>query len=287
VGTDDAVVILGSGLTAVDAVMSLLSKDHRGPITLISRRGLLPQAHLQGHPSPVDLKPWVTELIAGTEPPRTLQLLRGLRQLAEAETKQGTPWQCVIDGLRPHIATLWSKLPVEERRRFLSHLRPFWEVHRHRMPFPVAVRFKELLAGGKVRMIAGRVDSVVATGEELKCAVRTRYTGNTRELVTHWIVNATGPSPSNSAAANPAIGSLLIQGLINPDQLNLGVQTTPDGHAIGTDGQAIRDLLVVGTLRKPDLWESTAVPELRTQAARAAEQIMAEFVTNNTAEFHI
>jgi uncharacterized NAD(P)/FAD-binding protein YdhS len=270
---EDAVVILGSGLTAVDAVMSLVGREHRGQITLVSRRGLLPQPHLPGHGTPVDLKQMFADLIAGG-PLSALKLCRALRKRIESAAAENIPWQYVVDGVRPDIQMLWGKLPVSERRRFLNHLRPFWEVRRHRMPVPVAKKFAELLSTKLVRIVPGRVDSVVANGDQLHIAIRERKAAETK-ITCSWIVNATGPSPSNSPAANPAIGSLLIQGLLVPDELNLGVQTTADGNAIGVDGQAVRDLFVVGTLRKPELWESTAVPELRLQAAAAAEQIAA------------
>jgi uncharacterized NAD(P)/FAD-binding protein YdhS len=278
VGPDDAVVILGSGLTAVDAVMSLVNRGHRGQITLVSRRGLLPQPHLPGHGPPVDLNTLVMELTTGDKAVGALDLFRKLRHQAEIAEAAGKPWQSVIDGLRPHIALLWSKMPIVERRRFLSHLRSFWEVHRHRMPVPVAQRFSKLLASGEVRILSGRVGSVVADGNQLRVNVRSRSGGSPTELQCGWIVNATGPSPSNSAAANPAIGSLLIQGLLTVDELKLGVRTTAEGNAIASDGHPVDDLFVVGTLRKPDLWESTAVPELRNQAAGAAAKLIASMV---------
>lgn len=273
VPADDAVVILGTGLTAVDAVMSLVNRGHRGQITLVSRRGLLPQPHLAGNGPPVDLNAMVTEL--KSHPPlRALTLLRRLRQRVAEAQADGIAWQYVIDGLRPHIAGLWGTMAISERRRFLSHMRAFWEVHRHRMPVPVANRFTALLASGAVRVIAGRTESVKADGEILHVVAREKQTGLVRELACGWIVNATGPSPSNSATANPAIGSLLIQGLLAVDEQNLGVKTAADGTAIDARGQTVSDLLVVGTLRKPELWESTAVPELRTQAANAARAVV-------------
>jgi uncharacterized NAD(P)/FAD-binding protein YdhS len=275
VPADDAVVILGSGLTAVDAVMSLVNRGHRGQITLISRRGFLPQPHLPGHATAVDLSAMATELTEG-KPLTALELFRRLRKQAATAMAGQTPWQLVIDGLRPHIAKLWAALPTKERRRFLMHLRPLWEVHRHRMPVPVANRFNALLGSGAVVILAGRAESVHADGDQLRITVREKQTGICRELACGWIVNATGPSPSNSAAANPAIGSLLIQGLLTADELNLGVRTTPQGNAIGSNGEPVENLLVVGTLRKPELWESTAVPELRAQAAGAAAKIIAE-----------
>ena len=274
VAADDPVVILGTGLTAVDAVMSLRGRAHRGQITLVSRRGMLPQPHLPGHGTPVDLKQMVADLTA-RPPLRALELCRNLRQRMESAVKANIPWQYVVDGVRPHISTLWKAMPALERKRFLSHLRPFWEVRRHRMPVPVAKKFSELMAAGLVRIIAARVDAVTADADQLNVTVREKGSNSRSDISCRWIVNATGPSPSNSAAANPAIGSLLIQGLIVPDELNLGVQTTDDGNAIGSDAQPVPDLFVVGTLRKPQVWESTAVPELRVQAAAAAAKIAA------------
>ena len=70
------------------------------------------------------------------------------------------------------------------------------------------------------------------------------------------------------------IGSLLVSGVLRPDELSLGIETTPDGHAIDADGREVADLFLVGTLRKSTDWESTAVPELRNQAAAAAEGVL-------------
>lgn len=274
IGVNDSVVVLGTGLTAVDTVISLLNRGHRGQITLISRRGLLPQPHLtQGSPA-IDLTEFVADLTAETSGIHTLDLCRKLRRRVSLAAKDGVPWQSVVDGLRPHISRLWSKMPTSEKRRFLSHVRSFWEVHRHRMPPRVAERFSASVESGGVRVLAGRVESVNVEDERLHLIIRGRRAGTKTSMVSGWIINATGPTPSNSASANPAIGSLLVQGLLTVDPLNIGVRTTPDGRAIGVDEEASDDIVVVGTLRKPDLWESTAVPELRGQAADAAGAIL-------------
>src|SRR5204862_429710 len=160
-----------------------------------------------------------------------------------------------------------------ERKRFLTRLRPFWEVHRHRMAVNVGERFRNLCESGAVRLVAGRVALAAADDNVVRLVVNERRTGATQMLEAAWVVNCTGPAPSNSPASNPAIGSLLVHGWLRPDELGLGIESTEDGAAIDSAGLAVGDLFIVGTLRKPALWESTAAPELRGQAATVADHV--------------
>lgn len=274
VGPDEAVVILGSGLTAVDTVLSLTQQPRSAPITLVSRHGLLPQAHAATPVSPVDLSSLVSELIAAPGGVRARPLLRQLRRRVRELATTAGDWRSVVDGLRPHTALLWRSMPTAERQRFLARLRPFWEVHRHRMALAVAEHFYGLLARGAVRLLAGRVESAQAHGDVVRVAVHERGSDRLIESDTSWVINCTGPLPSNSVESNPVIGSLLVSGVLRPDELALGIDTTVNGNAIAADGREVADLFLVGTLRKSTDWESTAVPELRNQAAAAAEGIL-------------
>jgi uncharacterized NAD(P)/FAD-binding protein YdhS len=271
---DEPVVVLGSGLTAVDAVLSLGRQPRAAPITLVSRNGLLPHAHAPAPVAPADLAALVADLLAAPGGVRARDLLRQLRREARALARAGGDWRAVVDGLRSHTALLWRSLSPAERRRFLARLRPFWEVHRHRMAVAVAERFRGLLGRGEVRLVAGRVESARAEGDVVRLAVRPRGAGRPAELAAAWVINCTGPLPSNSAESNPVIGSLLVSGLLRPDELSLGVETTDGGTAVAADGSEVADLFVVGTLRKSADWESTAVPELRQQAAAAAAGVL-------------
>jgi uncharacterized NAD(P)/FAD-binding protein YdhS len=125
-----------------------------------------------------------------------------------------------------------------------------------------------------VRIVAGTVASAQADENGVRLYVRERGDDRLIEIRTAWVVNCTGPAASNSTESNPAIGSLLVHGLVRPDELALGLDTTADGNAIDTHGAVAEDLFVVGTLRKPGLWESTAVPELRSQAASVGERVL-------------
>jgi uncharacterized NAD(P)/FAD-binding protein YdhS len=274
VGPDEAVVILGSGLTAVDTVLSLSQQPRRAPITLVSRNGLLPRTHAATPVSSVDLTSLVSELAAAPGGVRALSLLRQLRRKVRELLPVGGDWRSVVDGLRPHTTQLWRSMPLAERQRFLARLRPFWEVHRHRMALAVAEPFHLLLARGDVRLVSGRVESAVAEGETVRLVIRERGSDRLIESDTSWVINCTGPLPSNSVESNPVIGSLLVAGVLRPDELSLGIETTLSGNAIAENGEEVADLFLVGTLRKSTDWESTAVPELRSQAAAAAERVL-------------
>lgn len=125
-----------------------------------------------------------------------------------------------------------------------------------------------------VPVIAGTVAAVQADEEGVRLYVRERGDDRLREVRARWVINCTGPAASNSAESNPAIGSLLVHRCVQPDPLALGLETTADGNVIDGYGETTPDLFVVGTLRKPDAWESTAVPELRSQAATVAEAVL-------------
>jgi uncharacterized NAD(P)/FAD-binding protein YdhS len=261
-------------LTAVDAVLSLAASGRQVPITLISRRGLAPQSHASVPVSPANLDAWVSELLAAPGGLRLRTLAREFRRLVRQSMSAGGDWRSVVDGLRPHTARLWQALSVADRRRFLLRLRPFWEVHRHRMAPDVAQRFKSLVDSGRVHIVAGRVEAAEAHADGVRLVVVEKNGQRTDELDVNWVINCTGPVPTNSVESNPAIGSLLVHGLLHPDELSLGIETTREGNAVDAQGSEVPDLFVVGTLRKPALWESTAVPELRSQAASVAQRVV-------------
>lgn len=283
VPTDEPVAVLGSGLTAIDAVLSLCQLPRTAPITLISRKGLLPHAHATAPVPPLDMTDVVNDLLTATPHPSAAALARAVRTRARRHLADGGDWRAVVDGLRPHTARLWQALTPPERTKFISRLRPFWEVHRHRMAPQVADRLNELRKSGAVEVLAGQVATAEATADGVNLTVSARGSRTVVSRAVGWVINCTGPAPSNRPEANPVIGSLLVHGFVRRDELSLGLDVTADGRAVAADGTPVDDLFVVGTLRKPQTWESTAVPELRVQAADAAARIADRCRTNGGA----
>jgi uncharacterized NAD(P)/FAD-binding protein YdhS/predicted metal-dependent enzyme (double-stranded beta helix superfamily) len=282
IGPDEPVLVLGSGLTAVDALLTLDRSDRTAPLTVVSRRGLLPQPHAREPKTADDVSPLVARWLDPSQPLKVRELVRALRDRAERASVKGIDWRQVIDGLRPFIARIWERLSPSERARFLRHVRPFWEIHRHRMAPAVAVRLGQLRDRNILDLTAGALVSAEADADGINITLSCRGSSLTRRLRVAWVVNCTGPGIHHRRSTHPILRPLLNSGILADDALGLGLQTDADGRAIKADGGVHTNLLIAGTLRKSTLWESTAVPELREQSVVVAG-IALQRITSPTA----
>jgi uncharacterized NAD(P)/FAD-binding protein YdhS len=258
------VLVVGTGLTAIDTAITLLEEGPDRSVTLVSRHGRLPEPHIdQQHTA------WVTKVPDG---PLTADgLAAALASECEAARAQGVNWRSVVDGLRPATQDVWRRLPLAERRRFLEVHSREWEVRRHRMAPEVAHRLDRYRAEGRLTVAAGSLSEVTDVG--VRCRVRTTPDGPASEV--DAVVNCTGPLLDLAATTDPLLAALRERGLATADPLALGLATTDDGHLVGLDGAPVAGLQAVGPTRKGTLWESTAIPEIRAQAAQVAAAIAA------------
>jgi uncharacterized NAD(P)/FAD-binding protein YdhS len=256
------VILVGSGLTMVDLVLSLTDQGHTGPVTVISRRGFLPRPHGS---SPA----WTfTRPLPDVAQCTALDLLRWVRSEVRTAAAAGLAWQSVVDAVRHHVQGWWQALPVRERQAFLRHVRPFWEIHRHRMPADVHQRLQGLRDAGRLVILAGRVIGSARTTAGLVLEVLPRNGGPVRTLGPGHVINCTGPQSDGRRIDQPVLLDLLEQGRVVLDDLNMGLRCTPDGALIDAQGRVSDRLFAIGPMCKATLWECTAVPEIRDQAQR-------------------
>jgi uncharacterized NAD(P)/FAD-binding protein YdhS len=266
VARDTSILLVGSGLTSVDAVISLRERGFRGKIHMLSRHGLLPQSHRAAQPWPA---------FAGGDSPctarRLLQLIREQVSLAE---ECGGDWRAVLDSLRPMTQTIWRSLPLKEQRRFLRHLRAYWDVHRHRVAPQIGKKLKTEIRVGKLQIHAGRLVEHCEGARHVDVIYRERRSGGLRTLKVDRVINCTGPDADIRRVDSPLLRDLIRRNLARTDPLFLGLDTAPDGALVGSEGTYSEFLFAIGPLRKGNLWESTAVPEIRLQAAQLASQLI-------------
>lgn len=265
---DARVLLVGSGLTALDMLVSLDRAGHRGPVCMLSRRGLAPQPHRQQRERPATPEPGALRERLG---PTLRGQVRTLRSTVRAAMASGEDWRDWIAALRPQMPAWWRALPEAERSRFVRHLQPYWDTLRHRCAPEAHAVFERWRAEGRLTLTAGRMAGLQpspAGGSRVE--LRPRGQARLAAMEVDCIVNCTTPSGRQAGSASPLVASLCADGLVVPDSLGLGLLVDDEYRVIGRDGQPSPQLRYVGPLLKARDWEATAVPELRQHAAALA-----------------
>lgn len=262
------VMILGSGLSMVDAWVSLSEARHRGPVTVVSRNGLLPTAHRDVPPLQID---------AGDVPfgVGIRELTRWFRALIAETTARGGNWRSVVDGLRPYNQRLWQSWPDKEKRRFLRHLRPWWNVHRHRLPPDLHEGLVQAIASGQVRLVAAEFTGIEKTADGVRATIRPRGGSARITMDVARVYDCGGVSVDIRASGNPLIRHLVQTGAARPDSMNIGLDVDGKCALVAVDGHMSSRLRVVGPLTRGRYFEIEAVPDIRVQCASVARALLA------------
>lgn len=261
---DREVLLIGAGLTAVDAFLALVSQGHRAHIHVVSRRGKLPHPHTSYRP--------LTGAFDATGATGARDLLRMIRRRVRQAEVQGDDWRAVVDSLRPVTNDIWCRLELSEQRRIHRHVKTWWDIHRHRMAPEIGAKILAARESGQLRVHAGRVSKPTAdeTGLQVDIALRA---GGSLALHLQRAINCTGANEDYHMVPNPLIQALLDTGRIRPNYIGKGLQTNPHGAIIDSDGVTSDWLLTLGPPRIGGLLETIAVPELRKQAEAMASYL--------------
>ncbi len=249
IGRDDDIVIVGTGLTMVDMLLMLEGRGWRGRATALSRRGLMPRAHGQRLDRPAPLDP------ALTQGPLSARL-GAARQVAEV---QG--WRSMMEAYRPVTAALWKAADIPTRARMVRHLRPWWDVHRHRIADSIAAVLEGLIATDRLTLHAGRVRKIADTDETVHLHWSPRHGSARPPMQARWLIDCTGPG--HDPASDPLTGPLLASGRARLDPLRLGLELDDSGCVIDASGHPDPTLFVLGPPARAAFWETIAVPDIR------------------------
>lgn len=270
---DQPSLLIGTGLTMLDVLLDLRARGHSAPIYALSRRGLLPQAHRQLEGPPQYAARLANRL---KNQPRLRPALRLTRQALRDAEAAGLDWRDVIGSLRQATPAIWAQWPLAEQRRFLRHLRPHWEVHRHRCAPQQNAALCEELAARRLQVLAGRL----LHGEDDLDGVNLRWLPRgglkAQSLRVGSVINCTGPANDTRQLKEPLLVALARSGQLCGDALGLGLETDAQYRLLDRQGEPSPVLRYIGPFLKARYWEATAVPELAAHAAQLAEHLMAE-----------
>ena len=263
---DRAVLILGTGLTMVDYVLSLLRDGHQGPIVAMSRRGLLATAHRRVEPMRID----EAEVPFGQG---SGELFRWFRRRVDTHVAQGGDWRSVVDAIRPYTQRIWRELSVPSRRRFLEHARAWWDVHRHRMAPEVETRIASALAEQKLKIMAAKLVALTPNDGGASVRYRPRGGSDISTMQVGAVVDCTGVVKDPRSTANPVVRNLLQEGRARIDPLGIGIDVSADCAIIDGNGAPSQRLFAVGPLTRAAFWEIIAIPDIRNQCAELAARL--------------
>jgi uncharacterized NAD(P)/FAD-binding protein YdhS len=174
-----------------------------------------------------------------------------------------------VDSLRPHSQPLWQGLSGDEQRRFLRHVRPWWDVHRHRIAPEVAATVARLIGEGRLEVLAARIVGARDTEHGLEADFRRRGASTVQSGTFAYAFSCTGPLHSITRTRDLLLRNLLDSGQVRPDRLGIGLEV--EGTA-----RVGEHLWAMGPLTKGRYWEIIAVPDIRDQAAAVADDIERE-----------
>jgi len=262
------ILILGTGLTMADTLAQLRAQGHEGPITAISRRGLLPQDHGTFEETP--------PFVADHPLPATPRALMGLLRLRLEEADAiGQTWQMVIEGLRKDLPRIWAGWSETSRRRALCHLRPYWDTRRFRLAPQVGDVLTAARDSGQLQVIAGHVEHIGHhEGRCFRVAIRPRGVRAAAEQDFDFLINCIGPNGNLARSRDPLMQQLQSSGQVMADPTGLGLCVDEACHVLDAEGNPQPRLLALGPLTRSRFAEVMGVSEIAVQASGLAAHLL-------------
>ena len=260
IARDARVLLIGTGLTAIDSLLSLAAQGHLGPMIAVSRHGLLPRPH-----SDIGGQFWPSFADPCAATP-VRELLSWVRDQVKAAAAAGVSWQAVINSLRPATQDLWRELPEAEKARFIRHIRPWWDVHRHRLAPGKWQEIQKLIAAGRLIVKAGRIEGYHQAGDEIEAVFRPRSQTGSVRFGFDGLINCMGPNYDFAASDQPLLRQMVESGLIRPNKHRLGLDVDMACAVVDREGRIADGLYAMGPMLRGQFWEINAVPEIAKQA---------------------
>jgi uncharacterized NAD(P)/FAD-binding protein YdhS len=266
--TDRTVLLIGTGLTMVDIAVAAAAEHPALKLIALSRHGRVP-ASQSASAAPAVLEATFNrhEMLACRS---VRELAMAVRELADDAEARGGDWREAIARVRDWAPDIWENLDDAERRRFLRHVRVYWETRRHRMPPEFARRIQDLRREGRLEVRAGTVDELRRDGERIEVRWRARGQRELAQFSVDRVIDCTGSDNRLQHTADVLWRQLIDSGVATPDTLGLGPRTGPHGALIDASGHCAQRLFYLGPMLRAAYWEATAVGELRVRAEALA-----------------
>ncbi len=259
IAPDAEVVIIGGGLTALDALHSLHRRAHDGPVSLICPEGRLPPVQTDWQ----DAAPlrWPTPL-------RGSGFLRFMRRNIGDTDWSRTEWQRRFESLRVNISAAWQSLPEDDQARLMRRIGWLWSLARFRAGPQATGSAQAMLDSGQLTI---RRDIVTGLTASTKNARHLVSLGDGARIEADAVINCSG-------AGRDRLMSRLIG-----DRVIATHQTAPHRPRMTTrltlvrpNGTPYEDLFAIGPGTAHVVGDILGAASISRQAAALADRLAAD-----------
>jgi uncharacterized NAD(P)/FAD-binding protein YdhS len=257
---DARVLVVGTGLTALDVLSTLVRRAHTGPILAVSRRGLRPRPQPPEVLGPAPMPPRTSgptplEQVMAPIPPfvqalgdtySMAGLYGALRSQIRRDSAQGKTWHAAFDLFRDAVWRIWPRVPLAEKQKFLRRMRTWYDVHRFRSPPHNDALVQRAQDCGTIQFVRARLTQVAADPDGGPVQVALTANGAITRSAFDLVINCSGLDAGNDHRQNPFLQSAQAQGLLVTDPTGLGFHVDASCRAISATGQACPHVRVIG-----------------------------------------
>jgi len=266
---ESRILILGNGLTMVDTVLALRQAGIRAPMMSLSPHGY---GMLPHRVSAVTLADFAGTL--GTNP-SLRQALRLFNQQRKQLRQLGISAEGLVDSIRPYSQLWWRGFTIAEKQIFFRKLRHLWGVARHRLPLQVHDQIQQLRLQGALDVRAGRLLRCQQSDHGIDVWFVAKGQTEPEYRQVDRIINCTGPESSYPRLTHHLLANAIADGELAAGPLELGLAACPRSLALKNGcGDIHPRLFGIGPVLRGELWETTALNEIRQQAQQLAGQIL-------------
>ena len=252
---EEHVVLLGGGLTALDAIYALAEQGHRGRITIVGPRPLFPPTQAQW--SRQKQPNWPEKLSPA-------KLVRFMRQYLPSAPTTSTEWQCAWEELRPNLNAIWQQFTPHQRQNLFKRLGWAWSLYRFRASPQTIKAYERLKANHQIQFAVGRAKQV-----ECSKGTITVQLNNGQRIQADRIVNCTG------VGADLFLNTMIADAIAIPDPLGHAIGVNTNLNVIKPNQQAWNNLWMLGPATMGSLGDVVAASAISKQAEELASQIQA------------
>lgn len=269
INSNDTILVVGTGLTMVDQVMSITKHtDFKGKIIAISRRGLLPLPHGETPTFQISQTIDFTKCTF-------LELYQFIKKEVKKAKSLGLSYRSVIESIRPHLDRIWRNLSLTDKKQFITHFKPYWEIHRHRIPAKSSDYLKSLINQNKLKIVAGRINIAEIKNDKILVETQLKGCKKVQEIEVSWIINCTGSLSNYKDIDSKLYTNLFINNVLTSAEFNFGLNTTEQGFGVNSKGDINKNIILVGpTAKGNNFWEITALKEIRQQVNLIIKEVV-------------